>query len=824
MDDGRQRRVPRALSAIARRGTPLVLVGALAVGALGLAGFAESGTPLIAEAGAPTGDEEPGGAGGPATSDTGAGQAADAATLAPEGRVDAAPDDAVTVLVAPGGEGGLAPGTDLTVTVDIVNRTETDLDAGELAVAIGTDTIDSRSEYSAWLDAGGTAAPETASLRTDAPAVEAGETETVTITVPAGELPFDDASPFGPRRLAVQHVIASELTAEGRSAIVVGTPVDAQPTPLSVVVPIVPPSGTKAVLDAGELRELTAAGGYLTQLLDAVEGTSATLAIDPRLLVSVRALGNAAPAPAVAWLERLEGLDNPSFELPYADADLTLQRQAGLTEPLSLLGPEFVFEPIDGAADPAASPEPTATDAPDEAGTPGASGTTGTAGTDQAAADDEGGAIGDDADPDAASASAGSVAPDAASPGPTETEDAPDGESSRPTLDELTAFPYTVESVAWPVSGTLSTDDLAAFGGWGYRGVIVEDAAAERLADYDFTPAYDLNLDGWSAMSTDSELSSAFELAASTNSTADRDAAITQLSTVLAIVTRELPQQPRSLLATAGRTAPTDPVALGETLRAVDALAWQTPGTLEVPDLTEGDVPVATLREGAHAEVAVARVLELLGAEERASEFATMFDDPEHFRSERRAALLALFSASWAADRDEWSVVGDAFMDYTTATEASVAITDSSDIQLIGREAQFPVFVRNDTELAVTVQVVLEPTTGRLEAGEPVTIRIEPGSMARAQVPMQAISNGNAEVDARILTPDGVELLSSQRLRVNVQAEWETAVVVTAALALTTLFVWGVVRTVRRRRHEKVGASSAGAVPPGGTSVSSEGE
>lgn len=819
MDHGRQRREPRTFRSLVGRILPVLIVGILAIGVLTLVDF-DGGAPVLGPVDTATGGAAPNGGASSSASATPSEHELPAGTT---NRVDAAPADEVSAFIAPASAGQLAPGADLPVVIDVVNKTDTERGPGELVVSFDTSTLDSRAEFGAWTDPAASSnepEPSDEALRVDVGAVPAGEVVTVEANVPAASIRLDDTAEFGPRGIAVQYVVDGAPAAQGRSSVVYATTPDAQPTPLSVVVPIVPPLGSPSVLGAEYLASLTAPDGQLTELLDAVEGTSATVAIDPRILVSIRALGENAPGSAAAWLERLVGLENQSFELPYADADLTLQRQAGLAQPLELLDASFAVGPVeesvpDGAddtVDATAEPEPTSessTPSPSDSAATGDAPTAPTTddATDAATGDNTASATGD---------SAGEGEPDATA-SPTETA-VPDSPEELPTLDELTAFPYTLEGVAWPSDGTLSDGDLATFGSWGYRAVLVDEGNVERVDSFDFTPAADVNLDGWSALAADSQLSGAFELAASAESEGDLSAAVAQISTVLAIVSRELPYEPRTVFATAGHAAATDPQALGAALRAVDALPWSAPGTMTIPDLSTGEVAEATLRGGAHGEAVVNRFNQLLTAEARASDYATMFDVPELFRSERRADLLATTSAAWHQDVDAWIPWSQSYLDNVTATEASVVITESSDIQLVGRETELPIFVRNDTGRTVTLQVGLEPTSGRLEAGEPVTLRIEPGSMARAQVPVQAISNGNAVVDVRILTPDGVALLSTQSLQVNVQAEWETVTMIVAVVGLTTLFVWGIIRTIRRRRREKVDV-----LPSGEARVNDEG-
>lgn len=785
MDSRRRRRFPRALQTLARRVAPVALVAALGLGALGVSGNGSEavGLPAVASSLAAAAGAVPAvGAG----ADVPAVSPASADGRSAQGRADRVADGELGVLIAPAGGGQLLPGGDLAVTVDIVNHTSAALELGEVVVSLGTATIDSRFELERWLEPAATGPGDALGvelLRSATPQVAAGEVATLDLVVPAAAIPLDATASFGPRALAVRFMQSGAEAAQGRSSVVFASTIDAAPTPLALVVPITPPPTSRGVIDAAELETLTAPGGHLAELLNAVEGTSATLAIDPRVLLSIRALSDEAPASASAWLDRLEGLGNASFELPYADADLTLQRQAGLEAPLALTSLDFALGPAQ-SVQPTASPSASPSDAGAATASPGA--------------DDE---------------TTASAEPSAAATSATDTPSPTADPESRPSYEELTAFDYTITGLAWPSTGTLGAGDLTGLTGWGYSSVLVDAGNIERHDDFSFTPAAGVDLEGVSAIAADSRLSDALALAAAATSVSDREAAVAEIGTVLAIVARELPAEPRALVATTGHLAASDPTALGAALRAINAMPWAAAGEVTVPDLT-GDVPTASLRPGVHDQAVVDRVGELLTAEKRADAYATMFDSPELFRSERRADLLATLSSSWHEHLDDWIETSKGYLDYVTATEASVSVTESSDIQLVGRETLLPIFVRNDADRTVTVQVSLEPTTGRLEAGAPVLLRIEPGSMARAQVPVQAISNGNAVADVHVLTPDGVELSSTQQLRVNVQAEWETVTMIVAAIGLTVLFVWGIVRTVRRRHRERVVVSPSGEVTP----------
>ena len=72
---------------------------------------------------------------------------------------------------------------------------------------------------------------------------------------------------------------------------------------------------------SARLADYTAPDGALSRQLDAVDGQTVTLAVDPMIAASIRVLGSAAPPSAIDWLEQLEANGGDLFALGYADAD-----------------------------------------------------------------------------------------------------------------------------------------------------------------------------------------------------------------------------------------------------------------------------------------------------------------------------------------------------------------------------------------------------------------------------------------------------------------------------------------------------------------------
>lgn len=280
-------------------------------------------------------------------------------------------DPAVALFLAVGAGGEVAPDTALVGTVTIDNPTDSDLTAGSVTVELNTTPLADGDALDAWLDDGTVRGGFRSVLTEAAPAVVDGADDSVSVLVEAADL--GSLTP-GVYPLRARLSGATTTDADGdrvpwnistQSVLVVGEPPAGART--AVIVPVTATPENGGLLTADELRALTADGGALSELVDAVSGTSAVLAIDPAIPAAIRVLGDAAPASATQWLESFEGLPNDMFTLQFGDADATVQAQAGraqlLEEPdlTPLLDPAN-FPTVE--AEPAPEPDPTSEPSP----------------------------------------------------------------------------------------------------------------------------------------------------------------------------------------------------------------------------------------------------------------------------------------------------------------------------------------------------------------------------------------------------------------------------------------------------------------------------
>jgi hypothetical protein len=214
------------------------------------------------------------------------------------------------------------------------------------------------------------------------------------------------------------------LPAHGETALAPAPEATVEPVDVAMVLPLTVQSTTGGFLDAVTLAGATGASGSLRTQLDAVAGSDVTLAVDPLVIASVRALGAAAPEEARRWLADLDAAPNPSFALTFADSDMTAPLQAGSKSVLQPMALDFALDPVNFADAVVADP-------------------------------------GDAADPAA-------------------TPPAPDVAPPLPSSDELVAWDHSLSDVAWPRADTVIRDDLDAIHDSGYTTTLLSSRNVER--------------------------------------------------------------------------------------------------------------------------------------------------------------------------------------------------------------------------------------------------------------------------------------------------------------------------------------------------------
>lgn len=512
---------------------------------------------------------------------------------------------------------------------------------------------------------------------------------------------------------------------------------------LAIAVPLVVPEGTAGLLSAETLAQYTSPLGLLSRQLDSVIDRPVAIGVDPAVIASIRILGTDAPSSATDWLDRLEGATNETFALAWSDADITLATQAGYP---TIPGPES----LDFAVDPAlfapvtAEPETTPTPTP----------TT------------------DPVDPDEP------VIP------------------TLPTTEELLDWPYSLTGIAWPRDDTVVTADLASISATGDDTTILSSGNVSAGA----ATGSVATVGNETVLVSDAGISAALRTAAGSLNVEDWRSAVTSLGE--AVSAWGAPRAGATAFATMDRSRLIGGSRLADTIDALNA----DPGIalVSMSDALGTRSAEAALVDQPQPEESVTRVQRMLASEIADRDFATVAADPAAITSERRLLLLALLSASWTTSPEGWAAAVDDYLSDSRELRDSVHVVAGSSFTFIADRAGLPIAVNNDLDQAVTVYIDLRPQTAQLAVGDtPVELVLEPNSQARGDVPVQAISNGEVRVSVTLTSPTGVVIGDVTSADINVQAGWETPVVVVLAVLVVAFFGFGIVRNivVRRRRR-----------------------
>ena len=136
------------------------------------------------------------------------------------------------------------------------------------------------------------------------------------------------------------------------------------------------------------------------------------------------------------------------------------------------------------------------------------------------------------------------------------------------------------------------------------------------------------------------------------------------------------------------------------------------------------------------------------------------------------------------------------------AASADVEIVPGSDINLVARDANIPITVRNTTDADIEVQVVGESTSFRLEILESALVTIPAQSSLLAELPVRAIANGPVEIRVW-LEVDGERVSDDTVIAVNVNYDVELFLLVSFAVAMFALMIVGIIRTTLRLRRRQ---------------------
>lgn len=653
-----------------------------------------------------------------------------------------------------GAAGTTQPGTQLSSVIGIENPTEETLPDGSVTVWLGSTALADATAVDSWLD--GTTAAALTPLRTETvAAIPASAAASVEVTVPESNSTLS-ALTAGSYPVQVRYEA-------GGSSVLVNTVITVVPVigvrPIALVLPIIAPVADRTLLDAAELAQLTAPDGALTIRLDAVLSREIILAVDPAIPAAIRALGTSAPASARQWLARFDALPNDRFALPFADADIAVQAEAGLD---ALLQPGSLAAAMQARyLTPTETPTPSAsaTATPTPTPTPSASA------TDDTNADDG------------------------------------TSEVTLPTTAELTDIGTALPGVQWPRSDSVTDATRALLSD---QTLLVSSAQLDGAASAAVTGS-------GSMLAYDGTVSAALAAAAETTEPSRMPTAVARVAALTALASSASAGLPILLVVDRGSTDATTE-ALTEAVTAVRTIA----GAMSGWDAITGSAVINAAfspADPATDATQAAALKQLLEQQDGVARFATAVTDPDLLTGRERARLLHLLAAS-AITETTWTTREQDFAARADSIINSVRIVPRDNLVIASRGVNIPVWINNDLDRPVTVRIVATPTDLRLGVQRTTEAVAEPQASTRVLIPVTSgISNGEVTLRLDLVSPTGVKLAPQQTTIVDVRADWEQIGLVLLATLVGLLLVFGTIRMVRRKRRAARAAAAALAGP-----------
>jgi hypothetical protein len=386
------------------------------------------------------------------------------------------------------------------------------------------------------------------------------------------------------------------------------------------------------------------------------------------------------------------------------------------------------------------------------------------------------------------------VIPTTPTPTPTQGTVAP----GVPTNASLVQFSYTMPLLSWPTENSVVTSDLPKLGQAGVNDAILSSANVKTASG---------GLGGASAKAgstgvaiSDDVLSGYLRTAIQSTTRPSSSEALTELTTSLALIGLASGSAPHTVLLTLGRTWADNDTNFDHSLEEVFARPWTT--STVVSSLFDGSPTTVSIANENESADRIALVKSMLASEESVVSFAPIAADPDALTSSTRLRLLAALSNEWTTAT--WPNAGKAFVTQAAKIVDSVQVAPSSEIVVIANQTALPVKITNNLDQDITVVLEVRSRTALLSIDKDSraqSITVDEGSQRQVQIPIEALSNGNAEVVATLFSSTGVQIGQSVTIQVNVNAGWETTGTLIFAALIAGLFAFGIIRNIRKRRR-----------------------
>ncbi|HET6666676.1 MAG TPA: DUF6049 family protein [Intrasporangium sp.] len=251
----------------------------------------------------------------------------------------------------------------------------------------------------------------------------------------------------------------------------------------------------------------------------------------------------------------------------------------------------------------------------------------------------------------------------------------------------------------------------------------------------------------------------------------------------------ELPGRARSVLVVAPRNYDPDPGGLAAFLRATtDSIPWLDTVALDDLVLDDGTDKARAQEQPAKAPPSAAprrtlsefRLRQLADQREEVNAVATVVEDGVAFEQTYGALLDELTSTRWRYQPGAWSQLHNSVSDDVRNATSAIRVVPRR-INFLAENGTLRITLENGLSYAVEdLRLVLSPMNPRMQVLEqpgPVSIAAGPDARSIVSVPVHAVAAGRADLLAYLTTADGT-LIGSE------------AIIPVAANPLDTTFYW----------------------------------
>ncbi len=691
------------------------------------------------------------------------------------------------------------PGDDVKFSLSLLNNSGTTLQSGKVAIYFNADPVASPASLQLSLNSN---AAKVAELET--PKIQPAQNWQTEITIASTQLPAPIAASAADHKAIYMFQAvygqnsktpnfslpetSAALTINDRSttAITYGAG-SIEKTKIGVIVPLLLPEQVETIPSKTEVAELFRAESVLSRTLTKAEEVGATLAIDPLLLVSLRGYGTDTPQAATDFLARLESTALPSFLLQPADADLGLQAQLGLSDPLQpgglspLTAPHYAGLQQDilprgeyNFLTPPPQPLPQADEMP-AAEIPPLSELTSWHST--------------------AAATGKAV------------------DSAAPANDQSAS--------AWLEPDTTNAQTLKFLATHSIKNIYVSSdsiAATEAGSTGGITPA---QLANFNVTIINAPLTAAVRDAVS-ESAHIREHGLKQIAAHLSL----LSGSDRTSVISLPRINRNNNTGLQilDSLTKFDGVEFakanirsDSTGAENVltPDLIGNAQTVYLPLSKSTQAITASRVTAFKTALTDTTEIVknkVLTKNPDYLPDYQQLRLLHLSSAKYAADTD-FNAVADHFKKHSEKLKTAVNVITAEQTQLFGSSANLPIQIQNELPFAVRVRVKTGVNSPAIVLGEPDLGEryIRRGQMITAILPVKSrISSAVANVEVYITDSTEKNFVKKSVVKIIVSSAVERIVIFLLSLSAIILLIFGLVRSIKKNKanHRDSGSTA----------------